>query len=207
MVQYFKSDSIELKMNSVVDPLFQAIDAGLDEFYSDGFDSNPFLLMLYDEERVPFSNRVPRVAFVDFIKQALINIQFTGTFETYLLILKSIFGDDSEIRFYVPSPGIIQIEVEAVTNSGFGVLVREIVDGSYVFYDLIDSDGDEFIFRGVIGIESEYELNLLFNEIIPAGLSPDISLAFFVISDFVDDDDSFVIDDNDMGIIFVEGNA
>lgn len=206
-MQNFKGDAKELKMQTVVDPLLDLTDAALNDFYLNGFDCSAFLLMLYDDRRMPFSERINREAFVDFVRLALTNFPVIGTFESYLFILKSIFGPNSEIRFNVPAAGKLAIEVEAVANSEFEFIAREFVDGEYVFHEMIDYDLDTLMFRGVVGIDTEYELSLLFAEIMPAGIFPEISLAFFDISDFIDDDDNDMVDDDDNGIIFVEGGA
>lgn len=207
MVQNFKGDASELKMQDVGNPILDLTDAALDDFYINGFDASPFLLMLYDEGRMPFSERINRDAFVDFVKQALINFPVIGTFESYLFVLKAVFGENTEIRFTVTGPGLLSIEVEAVANTEFQFVAREFVSGAYVYYEVIDFEGDLLIFRGVAGIDTEYELVLLFSEIMPAGITPDISLAFVVISDWEDDDDNLITDDYDNGIIFVEGEA
>lgn len=176
--QKFKGDALEVKMRAVAEPLFDITNIALDEFYENGFDAAPFLLMLYDEDRVPFSERIPRAAFVDFIRQALINFPVTGTFDSYLFVLRSIFGADTEIFFDVPDPGKLSIDVGALTNSEFDFVAREFIDGEYVFYEMVDYDLNILTFRGLPGIETEYELNLLFSEIMPCGISPDITLQF-----------------------------
>jgi hypothetical protein len=209
MAQNFKGDEKELKIQAVMDTLLDLTDAALDDFYSQGFNASPFLLEMYDSKRMPFSERVTRDSFVEFIKQVLTNFPFTGTFEVYLSILTAIFGVDSEIRFTVPTPGKLAIDVEAVANSTFDLIGREFVSGSYVYFDMIDSDGDTFLLRGVSGIDTEYQLSLLFSEIMPAGIVPAITLGFYDISDFAYDDtvgDEIETDDG-YGIIFVEGGA
>lgn len=207
MVQYFKGDPKELKMKAVADPLFDLTDATLDDFYQGGFESSPFLLAMYDDLRVPFSERITRDSFVEFVKNTLSNFPFTGTFEIYLAVLTSIFGTESEIRLTVPSPGKLAIDVEAVSNSTFTFLGREFVNGAFQFFDVTDSDGDTFIFRGILGIDTEYELGLLFSELMPAGIIPQITLGFYSISHFVDDDGDSITDDSGLGIIFEEGAA
>lgn len=204
MTQNFKGDATELKMQDVADPLLDLTDIALDEFYSDGFNANDFLLKMYDDGRMPFSERINRDAFVDFIKDALINFPFIGTFEIYLTILKAVFGEETEIRFYVTTPGALSIDVAAVGNSIFQFVGREFVSGQFEFFDMIDSDGDLLVFRGIIGIETEYELNLLFSEMMPAGIVPSISLDFFTISDWEDETGDLIEDDDGNGIIFIE---
>lgn len=207
MIQNFKGDSTELKMQAVADPLLNVTDAALNDFYSGGFDASPFLLAMYDDGRMPFSERITRETFVDFVRQALANFPFTGTFEIYLLILKSIFGENAEIRFEIPAAGKLSIDVEAVANSEFTFLGREFISGHFEFFDMIDDEGDTLILRGVVGIDTEYELNLLFSEIMPAGISPDITLGFFEISDFAGEGDDLIVTEEDFGIIFIEGGA
>lgn len=208
MTQNFKGDATELKMQAVGDPLFEVTDTALDEMYSEAFDAAPFLLAMYDDGRMPFSQRINRDTFVEFIRQALSNFPFTGTFEVYLTILRAIFGEESEIRFYVDTAGALEIDVEAVADATFTFFGREFIDGAYTFFDMITQDGvDTLVFRGIIGIETEYELNLLFSELMPVGITPTITLGFFEISDWVDDEDNFIEDDDRLGIIFIEGGA
>lgn len=209
--QNFKGDATELKMQAVAKPLFDLTNSALNEFYENGFDCTPFLLMLYDEKRVPFSERIPRNAFVDFIKEALKQFPFTGTFESYLFVLRSIFGELTEVFFDVPAPGKLEIDIGAVANSEFEFIGREFVDGSYSFFNIVDHEGNLLIFRGIPGIDTEYELTLLLSEIIPVGIVPTISLQFFTRSDWiaeeiVEEESVFynIVDHNNNQIVFYE---
>jgi hypothetical protein len=176
--QKFKGDALELKIEAIGNPLFDVLDGALQDFYLNGFECNAFILMLYDEKRIPFWNRITRASFVSFIKETFKNFPFIGTFEVYLFILVAIFGPDAEIEFAIPDPGKLSITVNAVADLEFDFVVREFVDGEYVFYNLVDDDGDQIIFIDVLGINTEYELKLLFAEIMPCGISPDITLGF-----------------------------
>jgi hypothetical protein len=180
-VQNFKpNDETELKMQAIGDPAFNLTSAALDEFYAGCYDCSPFLLMLYDEKRMPFSNRIPRAAFVDFVKEALIQFPVTGTFESYIFVLLSVFGSTTDIGFTIPDPGKLHIDVMAIAETESVFLGREFLGGtSYEFFEMTDDDGNILIFRGVPGISTEYELNLLFAELIPTGISPTITLGFF----------------------------
>lgn len=188
--QKFKGDAIELKMESVAIPVFDLTDSALDQFYQNGFESTPFLLMLYDEKRIPFSERVGRDAFVVFIIETFKNFPFIGTFDTYLFIIRAIFGDLSTIVFDVPVPGKLSIEVNATSSLEFDFIAVEPDGvGGFNIYEVTDSTGLTLGFRGIAGIDTEYELELLFSEIMPAGITPDIALSFFERSDFVAEDD------------------
>lgn len=197
MVQNFKGDETELKIQAVAGPVFDIANAALDEFYVDGFNSNPFLFMLYDDKRIPFSNRIEREPFIIFIKEALARFPFTGTFDVYLFILVAIFGEESGINFDIPAPGKLSISVNAISNLEYEFIGRDFIDGTYDFYNIVDDEGDVLVFRGISGIETEYELGLLFSEIMPAGIIPNISLNFFSEYDFValyNSGDSFTYD-------------
>ncbi len=207
-VQNFKGDETELKMRASAEPAFDVVDTALDDFYENGGECSPFLLMLYDEGRAPYSNRIGRDVFVSFIKRALDNFPFVGNFETYNFILREIFGAESDIIFTVPAPGKLSISVNAVADAAFEFVARELEDGQYSFFTIGTLDGvDDIVFRGVSGIESEAELKLLFSELIPGGIVPEIFLEFFTKFSFIGEDGDGVFDViTDLGdeIIFVE---
>jgi hypothetical protein len=190
MTQNFKGDALELKMQDVANPVFNATDLALNEFYSDGFDCSAFLLMLYDQKRMPFSQRIPRDAFVDFVKEALKQFPVTGTFESYLFVLRSVFGSLSDITFDIDVPGKLSIAIDTFTNSEFDFLGREFNGGAYEFFEMIDMDGNPLIFRGISGINTAYELGLMFSEIMPAGITPDLTIEFFTRSFWVSEESS-----------------
>lgn len=203
----FKGDASELKMRASAEPAFDLTGQALDQFYESGAESSAFLLMLYDEGRMPFSNRINREVFVTFIKQALANYPSTGTFEAYLFVLREVFGAESDFLFEVPAPGKLNISVNAVSDIVFGFLVREYSDGILSTFTLTTSDDEELLFRGLSGIENEHQFNLLFSEIMPAGIFPTLSLEFFSKSDFIGEDDDGIfgiITYADDSIIFVE---
>lgn len=206
-MQNFKGDALELKMQSIAEPVFDQTDLALDEFYSGGFDSNAFLLMLYDDKRMPFSERIARESFIQFISSALTNFPFIGTFDSYLFILTAIFGADSDIQFDVPAAGKLDIAIESYSEVTFDFLVRELVDGEYVFYTLSTFEDDDIVLRGVPGIQNEYEMNLMFSEIIPAGIYYTFTLNFKVKSFWISEEGGDFFDMTDyLGnqIIFIE---
>lgn len=204
ITQKFKGDATELKMEAAAKPAFDACSLGLDQFYDDGYDASPFLLMLYDEGRMPFVDRVPRDSFVEFIREALGRFPFTGTFESYIFILNAIFGEGSGVLFEVPDPGKIEILVNASATIEFELVAKEIVDGEVVLSSMVDHIGNMITARGISGIDSEYELSLLLSELIPAGIYPAVTLAFFALYSFVDHDDNSIVDHLNNQIVFIE---
>jgi hypothetical protein len=185
-VQSFKGDALETKMQAVME----------------GGISDPFLLMLYDEGRVPFSERIGRNVFVSFIKKALENFPFIGNFESYIFILKEIFGPESNIFFEILAPGKLKISIDSAIDVVFDFIGRELVSGDFETFSLTTKDGYSLQFRGILGIDSQYELSLLFAEIMPAGLAP--TVAFFTLYEFFTDAGDNVLDSFGNQIVFYE---
>jgi hypothetical protein len=206
-VQNFKGDETELKLKSVAMPAFNLTLNSLNDMFENASNSEVFLLSLYDEGRMPYAQRVKREVFVPFIRKALENFPFVGTFDSYIFILREIFGADSDLFFEISDPGKFSVSVNASVDILFEAIAREHDNGVYTFFDLITSDGDNLVYKGLSGIETEAELYLLFAEIMPAGIVPTISLDFFLKSVFYGEDDSGEFDmltsfnDN---IIFIE---
>jgi hypothetical protein len=201
-VQSFKGDALETKMQAVMEPAFSQVGLALDSFEEEGGISDPFLLMLYDEGRVPFSERIGRNVFVSFIKKALENFPFIGNFESYIFILKEIFGPESNIFFEILAPGKLKISIDSAIDVVFDFIGRELVSGDFETFSLTTKDGYSLQFRGILGIDSQYELSLLFAEIMPAGLAP--TVAFFTLYEFFTDAGDNVLDSFGNQIVFYE---
>jgi hypothetical protein len=207
MSEKFKGDDTELKMVACAEPAFAQTSQSLDEFYEGCYEASPFLLMLYEENRVPFSERVKRDAFVEFIKEVLRRFPVIGTYEAYLFILRAIFGELSDITFTVPAAGKLQIDVNATSSLEFDFIGRDALGNTF---NMTTQDGLTLGFRGVSGIETEYELELLFSEIMPAGITPDITLTFFVRHVFIGEDgigEFYVTTSDGDRILFTEVGA
>ncbi len=182
--QKFKGDAFELQMEDAAAPAFNQTEHSLDDFYNGCYTSAPWLLALYDEGRMPFSERVPRDSFVTFFKQALTYFPSTGTFEAYLFILEAIFGEGTDIIFDVPAAGKLEILVNAASALSFEFQGREFNGDGYNLFEVVTSDGETIEFRGISGIDSEAELIQLLSELIPVGIFTDIALTFFTVSFF-----------------------
>jgi hypothetical protein len=208
MTQKFKGDADELKMEAAGQHAFDLTSDSLDEFFAGCYTANDWLLALYDNGRMPFTDRVPRDSFINFIKQAIPNFPVTGTFEAYIFILDAIFGEQTEVQFDVPSPGTLEMVVAAEASLDFDFLGREFLSGGFVEFTMQTKDGDDLKFTGISGIDSEPELNQLLSELIPAGILPDITLTFFELSEFIAEDGVgnifSMLDSNDNQIVFFE---
>lgn len=184
MVQYFKEDERELKFYNAGKNAFDVVTSAQESFFDGAYTASDFLLALYDAGRMPFADRVPRDAFVAFFLQAVPNFPFTGTFEAYLFILKSIFGQATEIFFEVPAPGKLSILVDAEASFFDDWVATEFIDGVYVDTPMVTWEGEGMEFGGVSGITSQAQLVMLLQEIIPQGIWTNIGLQVFDVSDW-----------------------
>jgi hypothetical protein len=206
MTQLFKGDPTENKFENAARPAFDACAQTKQQFYDAGYTTADFLLMLYDAGRMPFSQRVPREAFVSFIRQAIPNFPFTGTFESYMLILTGIFGGAVEVLFTIPAEGRLQIEVNAGgATVDFEWVAQTFVDGGFVIDQIVASDGDQLVLSSIVGIETEGQLQALFDELIPAGIQTEITLNFFQLFQWITDPDGeTIVAQNGDEIVFYE---
>lgn len=204
LTEKFKGDDTELKFDATFAAVFDQTSVAKDQFLSQGFDASPFILMLYGERRIPFSERVKQEAFVEFYKEVLKRFPFVGTFDSYIFILTAIFGAASEITFDVTGPGVLEIDVNADSTLVFDFIGRDELGDTF---EMIDDVGNILEFRGLAGIETVAELELLFSEIMPAGISPHISLSFYSKYIFIGEDgvgEFEVLDNLGNNIVFTE---
>jgi hypothetical protein len=175
-MNYFKGDELELKMYNAGLPALQAISLGLEEAFLGIYECVPMGELLWDEQRVPLTNAIKREIFIQCFKQVFEAWTFCGTFESYLLVFRKIFGDDASIEFTVPGPGKLQIDIETFGAAINPIVVREISGGSYTIYNLVDEVGDNICAQTTLGIETQYELEKILFSMVPNGIYTEISL-------------------------------
>lgn len=176
-MQAFKdNDELEAKFKSTALPTLEAIGDELDNFFSGAHEAYPLGDVLYTLSRDPMVGVILEETFRESFT-AIHNL-FTrpGTFEFYLEVLKTIWGDSADITFTVPAPGKLIITIEALDLELQTFLAREIVDNMYVYHTVVDHDGDTIVFQGTQGIKTQQEANILIYELAPAGVYTEIDL-------------------------------
>lgn len=176
MTEFFKGDALELKMYNSGLPSMQAIGLSLDDFWNGCYEMVPMGEFLWDEKRVPLTNAIKREVFINSFKQIFEAWSFCGTFESYILVFKKIFGEDAVVEFTVPGPGKLQINIESSGVQLNQFIARTIVDNAYVYDFVVDDVGDNICFATVLGLETEDELNKVLFTMVPAGIYTEVSL-------------------------------
>jgi len=175
--QYFKGDELELKFYNSGSDLMDSRSLEKDEFFDDAFAC--FLLgeLLYDEGRAPLSNAIPRDIFRESFSVVFDAFVVAGSFESYLTVFRKIFGDDVDVTFTVPGPGKLNIDIvaEGVVESNF--VARRIENNAYVLDEILDDESDNIVFQTIKGFQSQYELEQMLFEMVPAGIYTEITLS------------------------------
>ncbi len=177
-MQYFKGDDTELKFAGAGAPTLDVLSAQKGLFFDEAFSCFVLGELLYDEDRAPLANAIDR----DIFRQAFATIfdafLVAGSFESYLTVFRFIFGDDVEVEFTVPAPGKLQIDITAAGVELSNFVARSIVDNAYVYDEVMEIvGGDNIAFRTVKGFQTQYEVEQMLFELVPAGIFTEISLS------------------------------
>lgn len=171
MIQYFKNnDDLEKKVADVFDPILTSLGLERTDFYDGAYAAQPLGEVLKNLKRDPMVGVISDDVYVQSF--SAIHELFTrpGTFEFYLQLFRKIWGDAVVIEFTVPSPGILDINIEAVEAISYRFIARRIVDDAYIYEPVIDDVGDNIVFQGTIGLKTQSEVDLLMKEISPANI-------------------------------------
>lgn len=175
-MQFFKGDEKELKFYNSGLPILNSTSNDRTEFFNDAFACFALGDLLYDTGRAPLTNAIKREIFREAFATIFNAFLTAGSFESYLTVFRTIFGDDVQVTFTVPSAGRLQIAIVAAGVQYSTWVARTIVGNSYVFDEIIDDEGDNLVFQSVKGFETQYEVEQMLFEMVPDGIFTEISL-------------------------------
>lgn len=175
-MQYFKGDATELKYYNSAQPIAASLSGQKHLFFDDAYACAVLGDLLYDNDYAPLARAIPRDIFRESFSTIFDAFSLAGSFESYLTVFRKIFGNAVEVTFTVPAPGKLNIDIiaEGVSISNF--VSRRIVGNTYIFDLIIDDEGDNIVFQTVKGFESQYELEQMLFEMVPAGIYTNITL-------------------------------
>lgn len=175
--RYKATDDIEAKFYNSVSDLFDILSAERDDLYNGAYACFILGEVLWDTNRSPLSNAISRDIFRTSFEGIFDSFVEVGSFESYISVFKKIFGDDVDVQFTVPAPGKLEIDITASGVELNNLSARIIESNSYVLYDLISQDGlDEIMVQSIKGFTSQYELERMLFEMVPAGVWTTITL-------------------------------
>lgn len=175
-MQYFKGDATEKKFDGAGSAMMTSLSEQKDLFFDGAYSCFILGELLYDTSRAPLANAIERAIFRELFATIFEVFRVSGTFESYISVFKNIFGDDVVIEFTVPAAGKLEINIEATGVLSATRLSREILGGTYVYYDRVTTEGDTRVASVPKGFQTEYEAEQMLFELVPAGIWTTISL-------------------------------
>jgi len=175
--QRFKdNDEIEAQVIATVMPILDVIGVDLDSFFNQAFMTEGLGEVIYDLKADPISSVIDLLVYRKSFPA--IHTLFTrpGTFEYYLDLFRAIWGQDVEITFEIPAPGILEINAVVLNLETFTLVARQIEDNQYVYNNLTDRDGNRIAVRDLEGTKSQDQIDKLAIEISPNGIYVTITL-------------------------------
>jgi hypothetical protein len=181
-IQKFKpNDDREEKVIDAFLQVIEPIEDGFDSFYAGAYST-------YSLGDVMFA--LQRDYIASAISQELYRIAFykihelgdrIGTFETYLEIFRAIWGDDVEIVFSSPAPGILNINAGNLGVALYQWVAERIEGMSFVFDPVVDHETptpDNIVFQSTIGINVQEGMNRFIKMISVHGITTTCTLVF-----------------------------
>jgi hypothetical protein len=176
-IQAFKeNDATELKVRNCFVDLLSRLSADRDDFYSGAYMAYPLGDVLAATGS-PVSESIDPEVFRQSFFSLYESFQRPGTFEFYLSLIRTIWGADVEVEFTVPSPGTLEIDITALSSVANLALARRIEDNEYVDDEILDHDGDNLIFQGTQGLQTQREADAIFLELAPIGIWTVVTLS------------------------------
>lgn len=175
-MQYFKGDAEELKFVNAALPTINLLDLDKDNFLNEAYQVQALGGVIFDNNRSPLANAIPREIFIGSFKEIFDAFIKVGTFEAYLTVFRKIFGTTVDVTFTVPAPGKLEILIEADGAELSSFIARYIDDNDYVYDTVVDHDDNIICFQTIKGFQSQYDLEQMLFEMVPAGIWTNITL-------------------------------
>ncbi len=175
-MQFFKGDEKELKFYNSGLGTLNLLSSAKDDFNTDAYSNGPLGDLIFDSGRSPLSNAIPREIFRGAFREIFDAFIEVGTFEAYLTVFRKIFGEGVIVEFTVPGPGQLNIDIEADGVELSKFISRYVQDNVYVFDYVIDHEDNNIVFQTIKGFQSQYELEKMLFEMVPAGIYTEINL-------------------------------
>lgn len=175
-MQKFKEyDLTEQKVINAFMPLLNLLGSDRDEFFNTAYQSGPLGGILFDLQKTPLLTVIKREVFVESFFGIYDFFTRPGTFEFYLLIFRTVWGENVDVQFSIPAPGRLHVDIEASANNLVQFSARSIISDVYVYDEIVDRNGDFIMFQTYQGIQSQGEVNEFLKEIYTAGIFVDIN--------------------------------
>lgn len=170
MEAFKQNDAKELQVVNTTLPTLTQLGNDRDSFYAGAFTCYVLGDVIFNLNACPLADAIPQDAFRVALASIVQLFTRPGTFEYYLDLLRDIFGESVDVTFTIPSPGILQIDIDSLTTVQEDFVARKIIDNAYTFDQVVTEDGDVIAFQQPLGIKTQSEMDALLVELYPAGV-------------------------------------
>jgi hypothetical protein len=146
--------------------------ANLRTYFENAYSSQGLGETIYDGQYIEIFKAIRRDVFVKSFDAIMSSLNKTGTFETLITIIKSIFGEDAGIAFTVSTPGVLGIDIEQHSSDILNWVSR-------AGQNIITIDDNNLIFQVYINqIYIDEVINLFKQFLKPAGIVYSINITY-----------------------------
>lgn len=158
MRQQFNGDDLELKFSGSFDLVFKDMKDALLSMIEKAYGEKALGYTLYDGNTSALNGIVERDTFALYYDDIFKAFPYGGTFESYIFILKKIFGEEAEISFTKLAPAALQIDITSDRNTFFKWIESIITKAA-----ITDENGNNIYFRRALQMTDYYKVRSILN--------------------------------------------
>lgn len=175
-MQYYKGDVTEVKFQQAAEPQMAALSLSKDDMFEGCYTCYLLGDLIFNQKLSPLANAIVPDIFRQSFNELYESFTLAGTFESYLSVFRKVFGSSVDIEFTVPAPGKLIIDIEADQIELSNWVAKSIENNTFIYSQMLTLDGDRLQFKTVKGFNSQYELEQMLFEMVPAGVFTEINL-------------------------------
>lgn len=167
---FSRNDVIEAKVEQVFAPVMAAVSAEKSIFYDESYLCYRLGDVFFTLKRSPLADALTEDVFRRGFYYFTQLFTRPGTFEYYLDVFRAVWGDNVEVVFTIPTPGVLNITIKGIDLDVAYAVARRIENNVYQFYRILTGDGDNLMWQVIAGSKSQSEVDAMMNELYPAGV-------------------------------------
>lgn len=156
--QNFNGDSLELKFCGSFDLVFKDMRTALLALLEKSYGDKALGYTLYDAPATPLNSVFERDVFALYYDAIFKSFPYAGSFESYIFILKKLFGEQAGITFEILAPAAIRIEIASDKNTWF-----KWIESIIQKIKISDDNGNIIHFRRALQMTDHYKVRSILN--------------------------------------------
>ena len=144
-IEAFKdTDTLEAKVRQVFLPKLEELGVAHDDFYNGAFESYPLGDVLWETKVDPIAEAIIKDIYRTVYAAIHAMADTPATFEYWIAIFTAVWGETGAVRFVVPAPGKLEINID-------GFLMKDFEAATDAGDQLVTTtDLDQIIFRSYV---------------------------------------------------------